>query len=360
MTPLNTLDIALDYLAANPDHYLFPIKAGSKFPPTIKNNLADASNDPKQIEAWYKRWPHCNWGIALRKSRLLVVDVDMGEGKSGRATYDLLTLLYGWPPTMAVRTPSNGLHLYYAGQHIFALGDNGFGLNIDSPNYVLLAGCTVKGKPKGYRLINARTIAEAPTWFYELLGRAKEKRVNAAEAVVECDQPANITWAIDHLRHQAPPAIEGEGGELCTMKVAMTLRDQAISEPLAVELMLEHYNDRCIPPWDVEGLSKKIANGYAYASLSPMGGTTAEADFAHDPIEAVPLSKRKAARLAQQQADLIELRRAREMDKAQNPGWSRRAPFSAENRLRRKLSKQHARHKKVAAFSQPFKKGTHT
>ena len=48
--------------------------------------------------------------------------------------------------------------------------------------------------------------------------------IHIAEPVVECDQPANIEWAIYHLRNDAPPAIEGEGGEFTTLKVAMTLR----------------------------------------------------------------------------------------------------------------------------------------
>ena len=52
-------------------------------------------------------------------------------------------------------------------------------------------------------------------------------------------------------------------------------------------LMLEHYNERCNPTWEYDELRQKIANGYAYASMRPIGGLTAEADFADDPPPAI-------------------------------------------------------------------------
>lgn len=127
-----TLPIALDYVAINPGRYLFPIKAGSKFPPLIKNNLADASNDPEQLTAWAKKWPGANWGVAHAKSSLLVVDVDQKTGKEGERTFDALDIEYGFPETEENRTPSGGRHLVYEGAHVFALGENGFGKDIDS------------------------------------------------------------------------------------------------------------------------------------------------------------------------------------------------------------------------------------
>jgi hypothetical protein len=181
-----------------------------------------------------------------------------------------------------VMTPSDGYHLYYRGQHVMKVG--GFGPAVDSPNYVVCPGMKVQDG-KAYRYVNARPRAEAATWFYELLA-PKERVANASDAVIELDQPHNIAHAIDYLLHDAPPAIEGEGGEFRTMLTAMALRDVGISEPTALELILDHYNARCSPPWDnIEELIKKIANGYAYASMRPMGGATAEADFAGDDVD---------------------------------------------------------------------------
>jgi hypothetical protein len=57
--------------------------------------------------------------------------------------------MYGWPATEMTTTPSGGFHMVYEGwadashpAHIMALGENGIGKDIDSPNYTLIPGCT--------------------------------------------------------------------------------------------------------------------------------------------------------------------------------------------------------------------------
>lgn len=283
-----SLDLALDYLAFNPGRYLFPIKAGFKTPPLIDDNLARASNDPEQIKAWHTKWPGCNWGIALRMSRLIVVDVDQKPGKVGAFTYSQLDLLYGWPTTETVRTPSHGLHHYYDGEHIFALGVHGFGKDVDSPNYVLIPGCTLRDGTS-YDALDSLSAVPAPDWFSEFL-KPHERVESDAVAVVDWDQAHNVEWAINYLKADAPPAIEGQGGEMTTLKVAMTLRDHAISEHKAGELMLEHYNvpGSCDPEWETDDLLKKINNAYSYANMRAPGASSAEAEFADDPVPELP------------------------------------------------------------------------
>jgi hypothetical protein len=302
----NTLDLALNYLAFNPGRYLFPIKAGAKFPPLIQDNLAQASNDPEQIKAWYKKWPGCNWGLSLRKSNLMVADVDTKPGKVGQVTYDLLDLEYGWPETETVGTPSGGKHCYYDGPHVFALGEHGFGKDIDSPNYVLIAGDVFKDGTSYKTIPPARASVPAPQWFYDIIGQAKKRVADAGETVVDLDKPDMIKWATDYLQNDAAPSIEGRGGEHQTLKVAMSLRDNGISEATAVELMNNYYNvpGLCEPEWEIDDLTKKVNNAYTYANLSKQGGKTAEADFVDDDAEAVAATIRpkgdvqKAAREA--------------------------------------------------------------
>jgi hypothetical protein len=147
-----TLGLAVDYTDRHfSRRYIFPIKPGAKFPPLIKNNLADASNDPARLEAWEKEWPGCNWGVALAKSELMAADVDTNpkKNKVGQGTFDGLDLAYGWPATEMTMTPSGGWHMIYEGwadenhpPHIMALGANGIGKDIDAPNYLLIPGCT--------------------------------------------------------------------------------------------------------------------------------------------------------------------------------------------------------------------------
>lgn len=278
-----TLTLALDYIAMNPNRFIFPIRPLAKFPPLVVDNLdSNASNDPEQIKEWHAKWPGANWGVALKKSHLLVADIDVKTGKSGQATFDDLDLLYGWPETERVNTPSGGFHMYYDGEHIFALGRHGFGIDVDSPNYVLIAGCTFKDGTS-YVAGNHLASVPAPQWFYDVIKASKASGVeDAAEAVVDLDKPENITWAIDYLQNDAEPAIEGKNGDHTTLRVAMSVKDIGISRGLAIELMLEHYNPRCEPAWTIEDLTRKVDNAFAYASHSKVGGKTAEADFGDD------------------------------------------------------------------------------
>ena len=288
--PPSSLALALDHLERRPDTYLFPIKAGKKTPPLISDNLRKASNDPAQIKAWHDRWPGCNWGLALKKSRLVVADIDMKAGKVGRETFVELSKKHGpWPKCYAVMTPSGGVHRYYAGEHVFALGKAGFGADIDSPHYVLIAGCKLENGEYKKTDKSGDTIPPEPKWFRDYLKeKPKAAKSDTVTPVVEQDTPAVRDWCIHHLKNDAPHAIEGKGGESTTLKVAMTLRDHGASQDLCLELMSEFYNvpGICDPLWEIDGengLAKKIENAYQYANLRAPGQSTAWADFADDP-----------------------------------------------------------------------------
>lgn len=292
----NSLALALAYLLRYPGRYLFPIKAGSKFPPLVKDNLAsNASNDPEQIKKWVKQFTRKKdgvgpgWGVALKKSKLFVADIDCNpaKGKVGQQTFDDLDLMWGWPETEKVVTPSGGFHLYYEGEHQFALGKYGLGQDIDSPNYVLIAGCQFDDGTSYVRENDNVPTAPKPLWFDEVIKNAKKERVqNASDAVVELDSASAIAWGKDYLLTDAEPAIEGKGGENTTFRVACSLKDNGISEAMAFDLMMEFYNVEfvCEPLWEPDDLRKKIGNAYAYSSLAQAGGKTAEAEFMSDDI----------------------------------------------------------------------------
>jgi hypothetical protein len=126
---------------------------------------------------------------------------------------------------------------------------------------------------------NVREIAVLPAWLADAIGKPRRQSGSVAEAAVDLGQSANVAWAIDFLKNDAPPAKEGEGGDATTFKVAAVLRDYGISESMAVELMADHYNERCEPPWSIDDLTKKVENAFSYSSLTQPGGKTAEAEF---------------------------------------------------------------------------------
>lgn len=94
---------------------VFPCVPGEKRP-LVAHGFKDASTDPAQVEAWWRRWPEANIGIPTGPlSGIEVVDVDVkGDPPRGPASWQQATqagLLDGW--AAQVVTPSGGLHAYY-------------------------------------------------------------------------------------------------------------------------------------------------------------------------------------------------------------------------------------------------------
>lgn len=314
-----SLKWALDLLEKNPWLYLFPIRSLEKFPPVHKDNLNIASNDPAQIRQWSAKWPGCNWGISNAKSGLIPVDVDCKPGKVGQQTFDALEDNHGtfeepaFPPTLKVATPSGGFHLYYRATdkvtHSFTTGENGFGKDIDTPNYVLIPGCILCAIPEQpYATITDAPIADAPEWFADYL-KKKERVVADSLPVTEQDTPAILAEARYYIRYNAPPCKYGENGEKTLLDIAGVLKDMGVSEYQAVQLLTEDvwdpksktlfcYNqDRCEPPWEVgddaatqDRLDVKVANAYLYLKENAPGSGTAEYQFSTDPISEADLA----------------------------------------------------------------------
>jgi hypothetical protein len=202
LTGEQSLKIGLDYVART-GWYIFPIAAGESKPPLIKDYAKLASNDPAVIRRWatawerrkskgrdgWEKWEGCNWGLGFEKSGIIAADIDTKLGKDGAATFAAIEAdpdLGTFPETYEVRSRSGGRHLYYTGKHIFALGGDGFGKDIDSPRYVVIEGCVTGGGE--YTLAKDIPVVEAPAWFYseKMLGKVREKRARAVPDA-ECE-----------------------------------------------------------------------------------------------------------------------------------------------------------------------------
>jgi hypothetical protein len=133
----HTRDIALASLEQFPWQRLFPVVFDNK----------RASNDPAQIRRSHAYWKkqfngvECWWGVAPALSGLVFADIDTKTGKRGERTFELFDLLYGWPQTRIIGSPSGGRHHWYRGRHLFALGtDKSNHPGIDFAQYVILPG----------------------------------------------------------------------------------------------------------------------------------------------------------------------------------------------------------------------------
>lgn len=97
---------------------VFPCAPGRKEPAIPKKEggrgCLDATDDENILAEWAARYPNANLGVACgEKSGILVVDIDPAHGGMDSIA-ELRSGGFCLPPTVSVRTPSGGWHLYYS------------------------------------------------------------------------------------------------------------------------------------------------------------------------------------------------------------------------------------------------------
>lgn len=299
---LSKVDAALAWAARG--FRVFPLRPGSKKPlPGFENWQDRATAVPEEVRKLWTDpitdWPQ-NYNIGVLTDGLVVVDVDEKNGKRGLESF-FNPALDLHLDTLVVKTPSGGLHVYFTGPHK-ANSSQKLGPGLDTRSfhgYVLAPGSYLdpadpdnKGVGGFYLAEIDAPIAPAPA---AVLARLDAPRERTAEAVVELDLPLSVECAVEWLAAAAPAAIEGAGGDHTTFTVACRLRDYGISEALAVELMAEHYNERCCPPWSPEELAVKVANAYAYGQNAPGAASPAALVSGLDGLVSAPPPPRTAA-----------------------------------------------------------------
>jgi hypothetical protein len=69
-----------------------------------------------------------------------------------------------------------------------------------------------------------------------------------------------------------PPAISGQGGHAATYGAAVRMAHGfGLSPDRALQILLEHYNPRCVPPWTVKELEHKVNDAVSKQHLLPDG-----------------------------------------------------------------------------------------
>lgn len=261
---------------------VFPLRENTKAP------LADgwtewATSDAGQIT---RLWSDPvtglarNYNVGVLTNELIVVDVDNKAGKDGGSSFAKLGLPTN---TLVVATPSGGYHVYYSGPNrSLSAGKLGEGLDVRSYHgYVVAPGSWLdgaepsnKGSHGYYTIAGDAPVLPAPTHLIARLDEPMDRQERAAVATL--DAPSAVLRAVDYLRGNAPLALEGGSGDHTTFKVACQLKDLGLSEVTALQVLWEHWNPSCMPPWSPEELETKVANAYAYGSNAP-GSSSFEA-----------------------------------------------------------------------------------
>ena len=260
------LDAALAY--AERGWHVLPIKPNEKIPLT-KHGVKDATLDPKIIKGWLKKWPDANIAIDVGRSRMLVYDLDPGS-----SIKELNEALDGNLPKTELesRTPRRGQHLFFNLEETDVVppsaGKIAKNVDVRSFNsYVLLPPShTSDGE---YTWTSEGTPTPRTNEMVRTAYTSREKSKDHDTWIIKQDIPENIKLAIEWLKVDAEIAIQGEGGDECTYKTACMMKSYGLSQAKALELMQEHWNEDCKPPWDYDDLEIKVANGYRYNTSQP-------------------------------------------------------------------------------------------
>ena len=263
---------------------VFPIAAGSKFPPLLNGWPAKATSDPAMVEMYWLPMPEANIGVHCE--RLITLDVDPRKG--GNESLEKLRIVEDLPATLCTLTPSGGRHLFYTLPDGHAgvpnsvadprKDDNPLGHGIDvrsTGGYVVAPGSIV---PLGaYEFEHSGVaIAAAPDWLVERLGQVR-KAVGAVGVVPEA--PDSVVERAREWLKTAERSVKGAGGDQAAFRVAASLRDLGVSYEQACDLMRgEDWDFGC--GWREGRLEDKpIRSAYRYATGEPGSKAASPEDF---------------------------------------------------------------------------------
>jgi hypothetical protein len=249
---------------------IFPLVELSKSQPMVSDWPDFATTDTTTITRVWNKYPKANIGILC--DDLIVIDVDVRNGKPGMASLMDLDLDLN---TFTVKTPSGGLHVYYSGPNVKnSVGRIGPGLDIRSRHgFVVAAGSSTRDGP--YRIVCERPVRVAESSLIERCTAASLIVIEggASTPAATLDVEANVERAARFLAVDASPAIQGERGDETALLAIMTIKDMGVSQPMALDLIMEHYAPRCASSFPLDEQSEwfktKIANAYRYGALPP-------------------------------------------------------------------------------------------
>lgn len=262
-------------------HVFGDLQGNSKHP-LASGGFASATDDPTEVERRCSN-PRAT-GFCVYPQDFIVIDLDVGGDKDGLTALANLASKHGEkiPKTAFVSSPrGNGSgHLYFNIPEGASIpSSNGMAPGVDvrgndgkywiaGPGSRLSLSETAKGEYRWER--GPEHMIEAPLWLLKAAQEAHPRardgdKPKALPSCVEWDFPLNIRRFIDWLQNEAKPAIEGQNGNDTLAATGAMGSSYALSEETTIQLMAEHWNPRCIPPWDFEDLEYHGGSGWRSA-----------------------------------------------------------------------------------------------
>lgn len=258
---------------------VFEIRPDTKRP-ALKGWQARAAK--RDLSWWHEG---CAVGIATGEYEpgryLLVLDVDdkPADKRDGYASLAALEAEHGpLPRDVTVKTRSGGLHIYMWAPMSVAGSVNKIAPGLDIK---CAGGLVVAPGQMGYSDptddFEAWRLPWVPDWLPPLCKKAREKSDKAGQLLFAEEPPSAEPAAIALLR-DADPVTIGDGASDGTYRLACQVMDFGLSWPRALDLMLEHWNDRNHPPLAYDDLEQRVRNAARYRQ-DAIGSKAVEADF---------------------------------------------------------------------------------
>jgi len=251
---------------------IFPTKSDKT--PYIQQWETACSTDPEKIQGWWAKWPKANIGFVPGEANMMVLDLDPGYDREQLVESIGNGQHIGGPLDTGLQatTPRGGYHLFFTlnENEIVAPSASKIIPNVDvrsHKSYILLHPS--KTKDGDYAWAKTNTPLHRTDEMIRVANISRAKAEDNETWKIAADLPESITKATTYLLEHAKVAHEGEGGDHLTYATAAIMRSNGLSKEKALELMYEHWNPRCTPPWDYEALKVKVDNGYAYAKDPP-------------------------------------------------------------------------------------------
>lgn len=231
----------------------------------VPHGLEEATRDEQRVRQWWRAAPKANVGLVLGEDAgMFAIDVDPVH-QGDRTLVDLVRDHGPIGETLHAFTGSGGDHFFFAwpGLHVRNAGI-GQGLDVRGDCGYVVAAPSMHAS--GYRYTwepGPSTALPAPAWLLELIFPSEPPRERAPAPMpiprtAGPNRPDARERAIAYLA-TLPPAIQGQRGSDAAFKAAVHLvRGFGLDEAAALQLLEQHYNPRCQPPWSPRELAHKV------------------------------------------------------------------------------------------------------
>lgn len=241
---------------------IFPVKAGEKRPPLIKEWSKNASCDKRQIDQW---WRGTNSNIGVATDGLLVLDIDVKH--DGYNSLNALETKHGvLPATYKQTTPTGGKHYFFDVDISVpnSVGKLGPGLDVRGRGgYVLGAGSYIKGSGLYKAIGYPDQLARAPEWLLTLAMGAGEDDQPARQVQDRDDTHESLALAQARAYLRSAPVAHEGGRNHALYRHACQLKNFGVQVEDAFMVLEHEWNVNNHPPLDPQELEQTARSAYA-------------------------------------------------------------------------------------------------